>query len=254
MLVTKQKTLRRFWYPIMPLASIEAGPKPFRLLGEDIVVYRDSSGAPVAMADRCCHRTAKLSKGYVEGDHSVCGYHGWTYDRSGQCVKMPRYPEMKSNAKVASFYAQGRYGYVWVALDDPLTAIPEFEEAADPSFRQIDQFYDVWNCCAFRLMENSFDMSHIAFTHRNSFGIIDQPKPDLMQIEANDWGLETYAETPVKNHDDDAAKVTGSNSGQTVRTMRGKWYMPFTRRLGITYRTVYVIRLSLTRRRWTTVA
>ena len=44
--------------------------------------------------------------------------------------------------------------------------------------RHIDQFYEVWKCCAFRLMENSFDMSHIAFTHRNTFGIVEQPKPD----------------------------------------------------------------------------
>ena len=71
MLVTKQPILRRFWYALMPLQMLDDGPKPFTLLGEQLVVWKTATGLPVAMRDRCCHRTAKLSKGYVENDHIV---------------------------------------------------------------------------------------------------------------------------------------------------------------------------------------
>src|SRR6478609_2040495 len=76
MLVTQQPVLRRFWYAVMPMTKLEAGPQPFTLLGEDIVLWKKADGTPAAVRDRCCHRTAKLSKGFVEGDNLVCGHPG----------------------------------------------------------------------------------------------------------------------------------------------------------------------------------
>ena len=235
MLVTKQKVLRRFWYPVMPLATLARGPKAFRLLGEDLVLYAGEGGAPAALADRCCHRTAALSKGFVEGGNIVCGYHGWTYDSTGQCVRIPQYTteNIPGSAKVPAYRCEARYGYVWVALDDPLLPIPEFAEEADPTFRKIEQFYEVWNCAGLRLMENSFDMAHLAFTHRGTFGP-KNPVPEKMTITEDGWSLETYVETPVTNPTI-ARTVVGSDAAETVRKMRGTWFMPFSRRLGITY-------------------
>src|SRR3546814_20001261 len=60
MLTTKQKTLRRFWYATAKIEDLKNGPQPFRLLGEDLVLFLDAEGHPAALADRCCHRTAKL--------------------------------------------------------------------------------------------------------------------------------------------------------------------------------------------------
>ena len=59
MLVTKQRVLRRFWYPVMPVSHGEDGPKPFTLHGERIVVWRDGVGRLSALEDRCCHRTRR---------------------------------------------------------------------------------------------------------------------------------------------------------------------------------------------------
>ena len=89
MLVTQQPVLRRFWYALMPVSALADGPKPFTLLGERIVLFMGKEG-PVALADRCCHRTAQLSKGWVEDGVIVCGYHGWRYDQSGACVCIPQ--------------------------------------------------------------------------------------------------------------------------------------------------------------------
>ena len=92
MLATKQPVLRRFWYAIMPIEQLESGPQPFTLLGEPIVLFLDAKGEPAALEDRCCHRTAKLSKGWCNNGNIVCGYHGWEYDRDGKLVMIPQFP------------------------------------------------------------------------------------------------------------------------------------------------------------------
>ncbi|HEX9463142.1 MAG TPA: aromatic ring-hydroxylating dioxygenase subunit alpha [Alphaproteobacteria bacterium] len=236
MLVTQQPVLRRFWYPVMPVAMLSAGPKPFRLLGEDIVLWLDAGGAPCAMADRCCHRTAKLSCGFIDNGAIVCGYHGWTFDRSGACIRIPQAkdPSRKVNFKVPSFRAAERYGHVWVCLGEPLADIPDFEEADQPGFRRIDQFYEIWRCAGLRLMENSFDNAHIAFVHRESFGNVEEPEPASIEVTETPAGLEFKSEIPVVNRDLGSA-ITGTGGGNTVRHTHAKWYLPFTRKLGITY-------------------
>src|SRR5277367_4920687 len=90
MLTTQQKVLRRFWYAVIPLEDLAGGPKPFRLMGEDIVLFLGADGKPAALKDRCCHRTARLSKGWCKDGNLVCGYHGWTYDRTGKVVFVPQ--------------------------------------------------------------------------------------------------------------------------------------------------------------------
>lgn len=67
MLNTRQKVLRNFWYATLPIQKMKDGPKPFRLLGKEIVLFLAEGDAPAALEDRCRHRTAKLSKGWMAG-------------------------------------------------------------------------------------------------------------------------------------------------------------------------------------------
>ena len=184
MLTTQQKVLRRFWYAVIPLDDLASGPKPFRLLGEDIVVFLDGNGKPAALKDRCCHRTAKLSKGWCKDGNLVCGYHGWTYDRTGKVVFVPQLLAQQDveGYPTPAYHCEARYGYAWVALDEPLAPILEASEDTDPRFRRIPQFYEAWNTSAFRLMENSFDNAHFAFVHKGTFGQLSQPLPEKYQI------------------------------------------------------------------------
>jgi phenylpropionate dioxygenase-like ring-hydroxylating dioxygenase large terminal subunit len=197
MLNTQQPVLRRFWYAVMPLSQLKDGPQPFTLLGEPIVLFLDANGEPAALEDRCCHRTAKLSKGWCRNGNIVCGYHGWEYDRDGKLVMIPQFPfeQPIPDAQARSFRAQTRYGYVWVALDEPLGGIPDVPEDRDPGYRRIHQFYDKWNTSALRLMENSFDNAHFAFVHKGTFGDINQPKPEKYEIVETDYGFD--AETII---------------------------------------------------------
>ena len=205
MLTTKQKVLRRFWYAVMPLDDLAAGPKPFRLLGEDIVLFLGADGKPAALKDRCCHRTSKLSKGWCKDGQIVCGYHGWTYDRTGKLVHVPQFPVQQEvpNLSTPAYHCDARYGYAWVALDEPLAPILDAVEENDHRFRRIPQFYEVWNTCAFRLMENSFDNAHFAFVHKGTFGQLSQPLPEKYEIKETDYGFEaetiiTTANPPVQ--------------------------------------------------------
>ena len=179
MLATKQPVLRRFWYPVMPVAHLAGGDaKPFTLLGENIVLWKTAAGTLACLQDRCCHRSAKLSLGFVEHGDIVCGYHGWAFAANGQCVRIPQQPDqpVPERAKVHNYRVRERYGYVWVALDEPLTGIPDLPEASLPGYRQVDQFYETWKIGALRLMENSFDSAHVAFVHRATFGDVRRPK------------------------------------------------------------------------------
>ena len=236
MLATATPLLTRFWYPVIPLAHLAEGPKPFRLLGRDLVLWVAGDGTPVAMDDRCCHRTAKLSAGWYHDGHLACGYHGWEYDSAGRVAKIPQRPVDQQGATrmgVTAYHARARYGHVWVCLGDPLHALPEFEEEAK-GFRRIDQFYEVWNCAGLRLMENSFDNAHFSFVHRGTFGDQGHPEPAKLEIDEYEDGFLMRSEVPVKNPEIQK-KVLRIDSDTTVRSMRARWYMPFTRKLQITY-------------------
>ena len=236
MLNTRQPVLRNFWYAALPAAKLDEGPKPFRILGQDIVLFLDAVGEPAALEDRCCHRTAKLSKGWIKNGHIVCGYHGWEYDRSGKLVTIPQFPfeQPAPDARARSFHATTRCGYVWVCLGEPIDDIPDLPYEEDLSFRRIHQFDELWRCSALRMMENSFDNAHFAFVHRGTFGDIAQPKPEKYELTETHYGFVAETIVPVRNPPL-AARITGTREPWTRRKMRNAWYMPFCRTMDMEY-------------------
>ncbi|MFQ3612198.1 MAG: aromatic ring-hydroxylating dioxygenase subunit alpha [Cyanobacteriota bacterium] len=238
MLATQQPLLKRFWYPVLPIADLEDGPKSFTLMNQPLVVWLDGQGNPAATEDRCCHRSAQLSKGIVVDGHIRCPYHGWEFDSTGACKKVPQLTEdfIPRTYKVSAFPCQARYGYVWVSLSpEPLTGIPDIPEAEDPQFRLIPQFYEVWHCAGLRLMENSFDGAHPHFVHAKSFGDQQNPVPPARQVSnESEWGFDTYMELPVLNPELQQ-KNLGIAETRTVRSIHSTWFLPFCRKAKITY-------------------
>jgi phenylpropionate dioxygenase-like ring-hydroxylating dioxygenase large terminal subunit len=238
MLVTQQPVFRRFWYAVIAVEDLRSGPKPFKLLGENLVLFLDQEGNPSALEDRCLHRTAKLSKGWCKHGTLTCGYHGWEFGSDGKLLSIPQQEEGQPlpDLKVKSFHCQARYGWVWVCLDEPLTPIFDIPEDKNPSFRRIKQFYEVWNTSSLRLMENSFDNSHFSFVHRATFGDMAQPKPEKYLIEETDYGF--YAETLITTRNPPHGwRISGTDTPTTTRHMRNHWFLPFCRRLDIEYPT-----------------
>jgi phenylpropionate dioxygenase-like ring-hydroxylating dioxygenase large terminal subunit len=127
-----------------------------------------------------------------------------------------------------------RYGYAWVALEDPVADIPAVPEFSDPAYRTIFQFYERWATSPMRALENSFDNSHFSFVHRATFGVAASPKPSKYELVENASGF--YAETVI-----DAAnperfqRISGVKDAITQRHMRNAYFLPFSRRLDIEY-------------------
>lgn len=242
MLVTQQPVLRKFWHAVMPLSQLASGqPQPFTLLGEHIVLFLDAQGQPAALKDRCCHRTAKLSKGRCIDGALQCGYHGWTYNAAGRVIRIPQYePEraIPADYRTPAYRCMAKYGYAWVALvgleEEPIAPIPDVPEFNAPGWRTIFQFYETWATSPVRALENSFDNSHFSFVHRATFGVADQPRPSRYELVEKDGGF--YAETVIAAANPPAFhRVSGSTEAITQRHMRNAYYLPFSRRLDIEY-------------------
>ena len=236
MLVTQQPVRRRFWGATVPVGHLQDGPRPFTLLHENIGLCLDTAGRPAALADRCCHRTAQLSKGGTAEGLLVCGYHGWAYNRTGLCVRIPQADTqaMPAGARVPAYRCEAHHGYAWVALEDPRLPLPDIPEAQDPRFRRIDQFYEVWQCASLQFLENAFDNTHFAFEHTRTFGQGDQPTPSQYALWPTPSGFDSETIVPVHNPPH-AVRITGDPHPVTTRHLRNQWFLPFTRIFHATY-------------------
>jgi ferredoxin-NADP reductase/phenylpropionate dioxygenase-like ring-hydroxylating dioxygenase large terminal subunit len=237
MLTTQQDLFRQFWHAIMPVHELANGPKPFKLMGIDIVLFLDETGAPRALRDRCCHRTAKLSKGWCENGKIVCGYHGWTYDgATGKLVRVPQFDGTQAlpDLGVDAYWCMERYGYAWVSLEEPLEDLFDIPEDRDPGFRRIFQFYETWKTAPMRMMENSFDNAHFSFVHKTTFGDAAAPRPKRYEVIETDYGFYAASTVDILNPPE-AHQVTGSTEPRTQRKMENHWYLPFCRRMDMEY-------------------
>ena len=237
MLVTQQPVFRRFWYPVVPLQHLQAGPQAFELLGEPLVVWLGENGELAAVRDRCCHRTAKLSLGKVDGNYICCPYHGWEFDAEGTCVKVPQLNKgcaIPASYRVEAYRCTERYGYVWVCLEEPLADIPEIAEADSPDYRVIHEFYEPWQCAGLRVMENELDLAHPTFVHTTTFGSEEHPTPDELEISETETGIHVYGELGVANSELQKQNLKMTEA-QTLRTLTMDWIVPFTIKLKIAY-------------------
>jgi phenylpropionate dioxygenase-like ring-hydroxylating dioxygenase large terminal subunit len=148
------------------------------LLGEPLVLWRDTRGSVRAFRDVCVHRGTALSLGRVEGDEIVCAYHGWRYGADGACTTIPQLAEptrVPSRARAVTYDTRERYGIVWVALDAPARPIPEVAELDDAAWRVVRTGPFAWKCDASRQVENFTDFGHFAFVHAGLLGDPAQP-------------------------------------------------------------------------------
>jgi phenylpropionate dioxygenase-like ring-hydroxylating dioxygenase large terminal subunit len=189
------------------------------------------------LKDRCCHRTAKLSKGWCNEGRLQCGYHGWIYDRNGRVVTIPQFASdrpVPAGYCTPAYRCVARYGYAWVALEEPLADIPAVAEFGVPGWRTIFQFHERWATSPMRVLENSFDNSHFSFVHRATFGVAAQPQPSKYEFVDTDTGF--YAETIVPATNPQAFhRISGVTDPLTTRHMRNAYFLPFSRRLDIEY-------------------
>lgn len=160
------------WHVVARVEQVREGaPFAARLLEEDIVLWR-LGGQVMAWQDLCIHRGSKLSLGSIEDGRLMCPYHGWTYNEQGRCVLMPAHPEQTppDKARVKTYRAQERYGWIWVCLGEPAYEIPKFAEWDDPTFRKIHCGPYRFKAHGPRVLENFLDVAHFPFVHEGYLG------------------------------------------------------------------------------------
>jgi nitrite reductase/ring-hydroxylating ferredoxin subunit len=98
------KSDRQGWYPVSLSDGVEAGSSMGTyLFGEEIVVWRDATGAAHIWEDRCPHRGMRLSYGFVRSDRIACLYHGWQYGTDGHCLRIPAHPEVQPPRSIVTW-------------------------------------------------------------------------------------------------------------------------------------------------------
>src|SRR5690606_24339878 len=127
--------LRRYWHPIAGASEFkEAGTKPMRLFGEDLVLYKDLSGNYGLLQRLCPHRNADLSYGIVEKEGLRCSYHGWAFDLDGQCIHQP-YEEvvdpqgrMRKATQITAYPVKEKAGMLWAYMGpQPMPELPDWD-------------------------------------------------------------------------------------------------------------------------------
>ena len=124
--------MRRFWQPVLASKNVTTRPREIRILGEDLLIFRDGSGRPGLLYPRCMHRGTTLLYGHVEPDGIRCCYHGWKFAVDGTCLEQPCEPEgglHKDLARQPWYPVQERYGLVWAYMGPPdkMPALPHFD-------------------------------------------------------------------------------------------------------------------------------
>ena len=161
------------WHPVA--ASGDLVPDRLvsaRLLGQDMVLWREPDGSVRAWEDRCPHRGTRLSIGHIEGGEVVCAYHGWHFDTAGRCALIPAHPDLASRtqARVTTYSAQERYGLIWVRLGSGTNKPPPFPEYDDPNLRKVLCGPYIVEASGPRIVENFLDMAHFSHVHTGVLG------------------------------------------------------------------------------------
>ncbi len=162
------KYMRFFWHAITPDVNLRDEPMRVRLLGEDLVLYRETGGKLGLVPERCPHRGASLACGMVEKDGLVCAYHGWKFDLTGQCVDTPAEPadsKLKERIKIASYPVQELGGLIWAYLGElPAPLLPRYEYLVGEEFDR-DVGISVMPCNWLQIAENNMDPYHVEHLH-----------------------------------------------------------------------------------------
>ena len=125
--------LRRYWHPVGLSRDAGDTPRPVKILGEELILFRDGQGRPGLVYPRCCHRGTTLYYGKVEERGIRCCYHGWLFDVEGKCLEMPCEPNPTGaqcqRVRQPWYPAEDRYGLVFAYLGPPARKplLPRYE-------------------------------------------------------------------------------------------------------------------------------
>jgi nitrite reductase/ring-hydroxylating ferredoxin subunit len=215
------------WYVIAQTSEVGRAPVSRVVLGHSVVLFRTEAGAPVALQNRCCHRSFPLAHGRIEGDTIVCGYHGLRYDSCGRCVEIPMQNSVPSTVRVRAYSTIERASFIWIWMGDQAKADP----AALPYQEWMD--HPAWDTCGgylnvkgsyVHLHENLLDLSHLSFLHARTFGTPEYARaPIEAKVQGSDIQVWRHVESclpPIY------AEPLGWNGERALRSSGSQFVAP----------------------------
>jgi len=184
--------LRRFWQPVILAGELGELPRRLRILGEDLVAFRDKSGEIGLLELHCPHRGTSLEFGLVGETGIRCCYHGWLFGCDGTILETPGEPAgstLKEKLCHGAYPVHEHEGLVFAYMGPPelKPAFPIFDTYDLPGYRQIARAPTLWECNWLQVKENAMDPAHLQFLHTlpGSDGFTDdfkmQPEWDWME-------------------------------------------------------------------------
>ena len=173
--------LRRFWQPIIIAAELKDVPISIRIMGEDLIVFRDGRGKIGLLEQRCSHRGVSLEFGKIMDRGISCCYHGWQFDIDGTILDTPGEPE---KSKIKKVICHGAYpthehrGLIFAYMGPPnlKPIFPTYDafEGPQEAFEGNNPDYRLWSrhnpCNWLQVRENEMDPAHLTFLHTRLFG------------------------------------------------------------------------------------
>jgi 5,5'-dehydrodivanillate O-demethylase len=187
--------LRRYWHPIGGASELtgKTYTKSVRLLGEDLLLYKDRSGTYGLIEPLCAHRRINLLFGVPLAHGLRCPYHGWAYDETGACIEQP-YEEavdpesrFKDKIQMKAYPVQELGGLLWAYLGpQPVPLLPRWEPLIRPhSLRDIG--VTVIPCNWLQIMENSLDPVHVEWLHQDFANYVQEQldRPQTWSVQSH---------------------------------------------------------------------
>jgi len=219
--------LKNCWY--VAAWESEVGEKPFArtICGEDVVLFRGSTGEVAALEDRCCHRNLPLSMGRVEGDALRCGYHGLKYDATGACIEVPGQRTVPPGARVKRYPLIARWKMLWIWMGDPARVdegrMPHWELLDDPHLVRSngnDEKPLAMRCNWQLNNDNLLDLTHVAYVHEATLGFSDTNWNPIRTVRSQS-GVRMSRWTPSTAPTPIFAQYLGLSEGDTVDRWQG---------------------------------
>ena len=190
---------RRYWLPAMLASELPQADGPsirVRMLGEDLIAFRDTSGAVGLVGAFCPHRRAPLYFARNEECGLRCVYHGWKFDRNGNCVDIPSEPpgtRLVDQVKLRAYPTHEAGGLVWAYMGPPeqMPPPPDYEWLrAPPTHRYVSKTFE--DCNYLQGLEGGLDTAHVSFLHRDDRSAVTKlsamDTAPRLDIKTTDYG------------------------------------------------------------------
>ncbi len=189
-----QRFVHNHWYAAAWSKEVEGKPLARHVLGDRVVLFRDTAGKVGALEDRCPHRLAPLSMGECADGGLRCGYHGMVFNTTGACIAIPGQEIIPPGARTRAYPAVEKYGLIWLwtgsdAPDD--SKFPVLPGYGEPGWALLDGGYQLHEGNYRIEVENLMDPAHTTFLHKETIGN-KNAKNVPVEVTQSEYGLKAF--------------------------------------------------------------